>query len=118
MAEQQFDEGATRGGIQVLEQAFTSIQQRQQNIQSTASSLASKYGGSDGGKYKQLLEQWDGHVDTILINLDKMVDELNESLKEHGLTQQSGNEQIDQAYNRSTQVFDELNGARTSAGAP
>ncbi|MET9562764.1 MULTISPECIES: hypothetical protein [Streptomyces] len=113
MAMQQSEEQATRNGIMALEQAFSSIQTRQQGVQSIGQGLASNYGGSDGGKYKQLLEQWDGHVDTILINLDRMVDELNSTLKEHGLVQGSSNDEIDQAYSRSTSVFDELNGTTT-----
>jgi uncharacterized protein YukE len=92
-----------------LEQAFTGVQRCQQDVQSTSHTLASNYGGADGGKYKKLLEQWDEHVDTILINLDRMVDELNETLREHGLAQGSSNEVINQQYDRSTAVFDELN---------
>ncbi|WP_239135363.1 hypothetical protein [Streptomyces sp. SID12488] len=110
MTMQQSEEQATRGGIRVLEQAFTSIQQRQQGVQETAADLSTKYGGQDGGKFKSLLEQWDGHVDTILVNLDRMVDELNNTLTEQGLTQGSSSDAIDQEYSRSTQVFDELNG--------
>ncbi|MGW1505859.1 WXG100 family type VII secretion target [Streptomyces mirabilis] len=107
---QKSEEQATRNGIGVLEQAFTSIQQRQQGVQSTAESLAGQYGGADGGKFKSLLEQWDGHVDTILVNLDRMVDELNNTLTEQGLVQGSSSDSIDQEYSRSTAVFDELNG--------
>ena len=115
MAMQQSEEKATRDGIMALEQAFSSIQTRQQDVRATADTLASNYGGVDGGKYKRLLEQWDGHVDTILINLDRMVDELNNTLKEHGLVQGSRNDAIDMEYSRSTQVFDELNGTNTSS---
>ncbi|MDW4906225.1 hypothetical protein RB628_12970 [Streptomyces sp. ADMS] len=110
---QQSEEQATRGGIRVLEQAFSAIQQRQQGVQNTAADLSTKYQGQDGGKFKSLLEQWDGHVDTILINLDRMVDELNNTLLEQGLVQGSSTEAIDQEYSRSTQVFDELNGYNT-----
>ncbi|MFE5923234.1 hypothetical protein [Streptomyces sp. NPDC056468] len=115
MAMQQSEEQATRNGIMALEQAFTSIQSRQQDVQTTGQNLATGYGGADGGKFKQLLEQWDGHVDTILINLDRMVDELNGTLKEHGLMQGSASDSIDMEYSRSTAVFDELNGTHTSS---
>ncbi|GAA4949276.1 hypothetical protein GCM10023238_14500 [Streptomyces heliomycini] len=64
---------------------------------------------------RKLLEQWDEHVDTILINLDRMVDELNGTLREHGLVQGSSNDAIDAEYSRSTQVFDELNGTNTAS---
>ncbi|PNV36651.1 hypothetical protein C1708_10070 [Streptomyces sp. DH-12] len=115
---QQSEETATRNGIMALEQAFTSIQTRQQDVQATAENLAMSYGGADGAKFKKLLEQWDGHVDTILINLDRMVDELNETLREHGLVQGSTSDAIDAEYSRSTAVFDELNGTNTSSGTP
>jgi hypothetical protein len=110
MAMQQSEEHATRNGIQALEMAFSGVQRCQQDVQSTADTLATHYQGADGGKFKKLLEQWDGHVDTILINLDRMVDELNTTLTEHGLAQGSSNEAIDGEYTRSTAVFDELNG--------
>ncbi|MGX1267316.1 hypothetical protein [Streptomyces phaeoluteigriseus] len=115
MAMQQSEERATRNGIMALEQAFTGVQRCQQDVQSTSHTLASNYGGVDGGKYKKLLEQWDEHVDTILINLDRMVDELNGTLREHGLVQGSTSDAIDTEYSRSTQVFDELNGTNTSS---
>ncbi|GAA4792672.1 hypothetical protein [Streptomyces ziwulingensis] len=114
MAMQQSEETATRNGIMALEQAFTGVQRCQQDVQSTSDNLAGNYGGSDGGKYKGLLEQWDSHVDTILVNLDRMVDELNGTLKEHGLVQGSSSESIDTEYSRSTAVFDELNGTQTA----
>ncbi|MFJ2648022.1 hypothetical protein ACIO1C_14960 [Streptomyces sp. NPDC087420] len=110
MAMQQSEEHATRNGIMALETAFSGVQRCQQDVQTTAGTLASNYGGSDGGGFKRLLEQWDGHVDTILLNLDRMVDELNSTLTEHGLAQGSSSEAIDQEYSRSTAVFDELNG--------
>jgi hypothetical protein len=113
MAMQQSEEHATRNGIMALEQAFSGVQRCQQDVQTTAMNLTNNYQGSDGGKFKELLVQWDGHVDTILFNLDRMVDELNQTLMDQGLTQGSSNEQINEAYSRSTQVFDELNGYNT-----
>ena len=71
--------------------------------------LSSSYGGSDGGDYGKLLDQWDGNVDIILANLDRMVDELNETLRSHNLVQGSSNDSNDSEYQRSTQVFDRLN---------
>lgn len=115
MAMQQSEEQATRGGIMALETAFSDISRRQHDVQSTAGNLANSYQGADGGKFKQLMETWDGHVDTILINLDRMVDELNETLREQGLVQGSSSEAIDAEYSRSTAVFDELNGTDLSS---
>ena len=43
------------------------------------------------------------------------VDELNGTLREHGLVQGSTSDAIDSEYSRSTQVFDELNGTNTSS---
>jgi uncharacterized protein YukE len=109
VAMQQSEEGATRNGVMALEQAYSGVLKCQQDVQSTRANLASGYGGADGNQYGKLLDQWDGHVDTILTNLDRMVDELNNTLKEHGLTQGSANESIDSEYSRSTNVFDTLN---------
>lgn len=114
MAMQQSEERATRNGIQALEMAFSGVERCQRDVQGTSQNLANNYGGSDGAGFKRLLEQWDGHVDTILLNLDRMVDELNNTLTEHGLVQGSSNEEIDKEYSRSTTVFDELNGTNTS----
>ncbi|WP_327419134.1 hypothetical protein [Streptomyces sp. NBC_01233] len=106
---QQSEEGATRNGIMALEQAYSGVLKCQQDVQGTRQNLASGYGGADGGQYGKLLDQWDGHVDTILTNLDRMVDELNSTLTEHGLAQGSANESIDSAYSQATNVFDTLN---------
>ncbi|WP_254885917.1 hypothetical protein [Streptomyces sp. NA02950] len=93
-----------------LEQAYSGVLRCKQDVQSTRQNLASGYQGADGGGYGRLLDQWDGHVDTILVNLDRMVEELNQTLREHGLVQGSSNESIDAAFTRSSGVFDQLSG--------
>ncbi|MFI5689326.1 hypothetical protein [Streptomyces sp. NPDC051636] len=108
MAMQQSEEGATRNGIKALEQAYTGVQHCKQDVQSTRHNLASGYQGADGGSYGKLLDQWDGHVDTILVNLNRMIEELNQTLREHGEAQGSSNESIDAAFSRSASVFDQL----------
>ncbi|MFD9545713.1 hypothetical protein [Streptomyces sp. NPDC060022] len=116
MALQQSEEAATRNGIMSLEQAYSGVLKCQQDVQSTRHNLSSSYGGSDGGGYGKLLDQWDGNVDIILTNLDRMVDELNETLRSHNLVQGSSNDSIDAEFQRSTSVFDQLNpGANHSA---
>ncbi|GGS53528.1 hypothetical protein AB0E75_25250 [Streptomyces griseoviridis] len=115
MAIQQSEERATRNGITALETAFTAVLRCQQDVQSTSGNLATAYQGADGGAFQKLLEQWDGHVDIILKNMDQMVDELNNTLKDNQLMQGSANEAIDGAYARSTSVFDALNGTTLSA---
>lgn len=109
MAMQQSEESATRKGIQALESAYSGIMRCQQDVQSTRYALAGGYGGCDGNKYQGLLEQWDNHVDTILVNVDQMINELNNTLKEHRLAQGSSNEAIEREYDRSRDVFHELN---------
>lgn len=109
MAMQQSEEAGTRSGIMALEQAYSGVLRCQQDVQSTRYALAGGYGGGDGKKYQELLEQWDNHVDTILVNLDRMVHELNDTLGEHRRVQGSSNEAIDREYNRSTDVFHTLN---------
>ncbi|MGC9501096.1 WXG100 family type VII secretion target [Streptomyces sp. WG7] len=109
MALQQSEEGATRNGIQALEMAHTGVQRCQQDVQATRNNLGTSYGGSDGGAFGKLLDQWDQNVDTILLNLNRMVEELNETLREHGLTQGATNEVIQGQQLRSSMVFDGLN---------
>ncbi|MFF3243736.1 hypothetical protein ACFYWY_08375 [Streptomyces sp. NPDC002870] len=109
MAMQQSEETATRNGIKALEQAYSGVMRCQQDVQSTRYAIAGGYGGSDGKKYQELLEQWDNHVDTILVNLDQMVHELNDTLGEHRRVQGSSNEAVDREYDRSTDVFHTLN---------
>ncbi|MEE1940112.1 hypothetical protein V1L54_12000 [Streptomyces sp. TRM 70361] len=109
MSLQQSTEESTRNGIEALSMAFKGVQRCQQDVQGTRQNLGTSYGGSDGGAFGKLLDEWDRNVDTILLNLDRMVDELNETLREHGLAQGSSNEAINEQYNRSTTVFDELN---------
>ncbi|WP_217145786.1 hypothetical protein [Streptomyces sp. AC627_RSS907] len=115
MAIQQSEEQATRNGIMALEMAFSAVLRCQQDVQSTSGNLANAYQGADGGGFQKLLAQWDGHVDTILKNMDQMVDELNNTLKDNQLMQGSANEAIDAAYSRSTSVFDALNGTTTTS---
>lgn len=107
MAMQQSEEQATRNGIGSLETAFSSILASQQHVQTTAMNVG--YGGRDGQKFKLMLDTWDGHVDRILLSLDQMVDELNNTLTEHGELQGSTSDAIDAEYSRSTAVFDQLN---------
>ncbi|MFI5689979.1 hypothetical protein [Streptomyces sp. NPDC051636] len=109
MATQQSHEAATRHGITALEQAYSGIFRCQQDVQSTRFALSGGYGGCDGNKYQKLLEQWDDHVDTILVNLDRMVRELNGTLVEHRRAQGSANDAIDGEFKRSREVFSTLN---------
>ncbi|WP_254885915.1 hypothetical protein [Streptomyces sp. NA02950] len=109
MAMQQSEEASTRSGIRALEQAYTGVLRCQQDVQGTRHNLASGYQGTDGGGYGTLLDLWDGHVDTILVNLDNMITELNNTLAQHNLVQGSSTEAIDNAYNKSSDVFHTLN---------
>ncbi|KUJ41124.1 hypothetical protein ACWDR2_27695 [Streptomyces sp. NPDC003631] len=108
---QQSSEQATRNGIQALESAFSGIMKSRQDVDGTRATLSSGYQGSDGGQYGQLLQQWDEQVNVILRNLEDMVDKLNTSLVEHGKTQGSSNDAINQAYNSSDAVFHQLTGS-------
>lgn len=108
---QQSSEGSTRNGIMALEQAYSSIQASLQDVENTKNNLASSYQGSDGGKYGQLLDQWDDQVQIILKNLNDMIDKLNQSLTEHGKMQGSANESVDSAYSASQAAFEALAGS-------
>ncbi|MFJ8754206.1 hypothetical protein ACIREO_33505 [Streptomyces sp. NPDC102441] len=110
MAMVRVEEQATRNGIMSLEQAFTGVQRCQQDVQSKSDTIANSYGGEDGKAYNGLMRKWDEQVSTILVSLDRMIDELNTSLTEQGKTQGSSSEAINTAYSRSSSVFDELQG--------
>ncbi|MDQ0790860.1 uncharacterized protein YukE [Streptomyces sp. B3I7] len=107
---QQSSEHSTRNGIQALESAFSGIMKIRQDVDGTRSTLGAGYQGSDGGQYGQLLGQWDEQCNVILKNLEDVIDRLNQSLVEHNKTQGSSNDQINQAYNSSQSVFDQLAG--------
>ncbi|WP_327249987.1 WXG100 family type VII secretion target [Streptomyces sp. NBC_01320] len=105
---QQSEVGATRNGISALEQARGGVLRCQQDVQNTRTGLSSGYGGADGGAFGNLLDQWDQNADIILSNLDRMIDELNQTLSEHGMTQGSANDSISGELNKSGSVFDTL----------
>lgn len=107
---QQSSEQATRNGIQALEAAFSGILKSRQDVDNTRATLSSGYQGSDGGQFGALLAQWDEQCNTVLRNLEDMVDKLNTSLVEHGKAQGSSNDAINQAYNASQSAFDQLIG--------
>jgi len=107
---QQSSETSTRNGIMALEQAYTGVQNSLKDVESTRFNLASNYMGSDGGRYGQLLRQWEDQVEVILKNLQDMIDKLNQSLAEHGKVQGSSNDSIDSAYSNSQAAFDALTG--------
>jgi uncharacterized protein YukE len=105
---QQSSETSTRNGIMALETAYSSIQSSLQDVENTKNNLASNYMGSDGGKYGQLLDQWDDQVTIILKNLNDMIDKLNQSLAEHGKMQGSAHEAIDSGFSASQAAFEAL----------
>ncbi|MEH0422060.1 WXG100 family type VII secretion target [Streptomyces sp. B21-083] len=107
---QQSNEQATRNGIQALEAAFSGIMKSKQDVDQTRATLSSGYQGSDGGQFGSLLKQWDDQATSILRSLEDMVDKLNQSLSQHGKTQGSSNESINQAYSQSQAAFDQLAG--------
>ncbi|MFB7054893.1 hypothetical protein ACFCXT_17460 [Streptomyces vinaceus] len=107
---QQSEERATRNGIQALELAFSGIVKCRQDVDGTRANLGTGYGGSDGGQFGSLLEQWGDQTETILANLQDMIEKLNTSLVEHGKAQGSSNEAINQAYTQSQSAFDQLMG--------
>ncbi|MEV0850170.1 hypothetical protein AB0J21_30590 [Streptomyces sp. NPDC049954] len=107
---QQSEERATRNGISALEQAFTGIQNSRQDVESTKWNMAQTLKGSDGKAYQDLLAQWDEQAEIISRNVRDMIDQLNETLTQQGLTQGSSHDSVDQAYHQSDAVFDALSG--------
>ncbi|MER5936922.1 hypothetical protein ABT121_06310 [Streptomyces sp. NPDC001928] len=100
-------EGDTRNGINALEQAFSAVQRSRQEVENTKYQVG--MGGSTGGKYQELLTKWDNQAEVISRNLKEMIDELNNTLRESGLTEGSTNDTVNQAYQQSQSVFDTLN---------
>jgi uncharacterized protein YukE len=107
---QMSNEQATRNGIQALESAFTGIQKSRQDVDTTATTLSVGFGGGDGSQFQQLLHQWDDYANVIQKNLEDMINQLNHTLQEHGKTQGSSNEAINQAYKQADSIFDQLTG--------
>ncbi|MEU3185081.1 hypothetical protein ABZ707_12895 [Streptomyces sp. NPDC006923] len=107
---QQSEARATQNGVNALEQAFTGIQNSRQDVENMKFNLASGLKGSDGKAYQDLLKQWDDQAEIISRNVREMIDTLNETLRQQGLTQGSSNEAINQAYSQSQSVFDALHG--------
>ncbi|GAA2328104.1 hypothetical protein [Streptomyces cuspidosporus] len=108
---QRAEEQATRNGIQALEMAFSGVQSRRQDVENTKHGMMQALQGSDGGAFQKLLDSWDEHAEIISKNLQDMINQLNETLTQQGLTQGSSNEAIDQAYSQSATIFDNLMGS-------
>ncbi|KUM85001.1 WXG100 family type VII secretion target [Streptomyces pseudovenezuelae] len=107
---QQSEEQATRNGVTALEQAFSGVQRCRQDVDSMKNTLSSGYAGSDGGAFQQLLERWDQQAEIISVNLNSMIDTLNETLRAKGLQQGAAVQSIQEAYDRSEAIFNELAG--------
>ncbi|WP_251075627.1 hypothetical protein [Streptomyces sp. ISL-12] len=84
-------------------------------MQSTSGDLSTAYQGADGGKFQALLAEWDRLVDIIRKNMEQMIDELNNTLRDNQLMQSTATDAIDQQASRAPSVFDALSGTRTSA---
>lgn len=106
MARQQED--ATRKGINALEQAFSGVQRSRQEVETTKADTG--LGGATGAKYVDLLNSWDERAEQISKNLQQMIDKLNETLQQSGLTIGSTSDEVNQEFQRSQSIFDALNG--------
>ncbi|MFJ4622375.1 hypothetical protein [Streptomyces sp. NPDC088812] len=106
----QGDVQATRNGIQALESAFTGVVRSRQDVEATRNNLAAGYKGSDGLAYANLLQEWEKQAVVIGNNLKDMIDSLNTTLSAMHQDQGSSNEAINQAYQASSSVFDQMMG--------
>ncbi|MFE3885912.1 hypothetical protein ACFXPQ_23905 [Streptomyces lydicus] len=106
LAQQQ--EQATRNGINALEQAFTGVQRSRQELENTKNDVG--LGGDVGGSFRSLLDKWDEQAQIIEKNLRDMVNELNTTLQQSGLTRGSANDDVNQAYQKADAVFETLAG--------
>ncbi|MGP3985814.1 hypothetical protein [Streptomyces sp. 3N207] len=76
--------------------------------------MSTAVGGSVGKNYRDLLDAWDQQAEIISKNLRDMVEQLNETLRQQGLTEGSSNDAINQQYQESGRIFDELAGPSTA----
>lgn len=110
MSLSQSEESATRGGISTLDDAYDEVSNCKAAVEATRHTVETHYQGVDGKAFSDLLLKWEGHTDTILVNLDRMIDELNESLREHGLAQMTAGDGVQAQSVVSDGVFDDLMG--------
>ncbi|NSC24347.1 hypothetical protein FM076_25630 [Streptomyces albus subsp. chlorinus] len=108
---QRAEEQATRNGIQALEMAFSGVQRSRQDVENTKHGMISALQGSDGNAFQRLLDSWDENAEIISRNLQEMIDQLNETLRNQGLTQGSSNEAVNEAFSQSQTIFDNLMGS-------
>lgn len=104
------EESATRNGINALEMAFSGVQRSRQDVDNTKNNMSAAMKGSDGKAYQDLLTKWDDNAEEISRALRDMINQLNETLTQQGLTQGSSNDAINQKYTQSQQIFDDLVG--------
>ncbi|MFF4792922.1 hypothetical protein ACFY2M_24820 [Streptomyces sp. NPDC001276] len=72
--------------------------------------LSSGYKGQDGARFQDLIETWEGHANSILRGLREVIDSLNTTLSAMNENQGSSNEAINNAYQQSNNLFNELMG--------
>lgn len=116
---------ATQNGVTALEMAFTGVQTSRQDVENMKHNLSSGYAGSDGGAFQKLLDRWDAQAEIISGNLRDMITTLEETMRAQGIQQSTANDSIQQAYNRSEEIFNALAGStarplttRAALGAP
>ncbi|MFE1246557.1 hypothetical protein [Streptomyces sp. NPDC058735] len=102
---------ATQNGVTALEMAFTGVQKSRQDVENMKHNLSSGYAGSDGGAFQKLLDRWDAQAEIISGNLRDMITTLEETMRAQGIQQATANESIQQAYNRSEEIFNALAGS-------
>ncbi|MCX5400454.1 hypothetical protein [Streptomyces sp. NBC_00102] len=106
----QSEESATRNGIQALEMAYSGIVRSCQDVENTRLALGPNYGGKDGGRYQELIKAWEDQGQVIITNVQGMIDALNETLQQQGLTQGANDESVQQSFHQSQAVFDTMVG--------
>ncbi len=100
---------ATQNGVTALEMAFTGVQNSRQDVENMKHNLASGYSlSSDGGAFQKLLDRWDQQAEIISSNLRDMITTLEETMRAQGIQQNNSNDAIQQAFNRSEEVFNAL----------
>lgn len=110
MAMQKSSRTATVNGIKALDMALKGIDRIRKDVDGTGAQLMAGYRGVDGGQFQKLLKQWDEQAGIIAKNLNDMMEELNNTLREHGETQRTTTDWVTSSSQKSSAAFDALTG--------
>jgi uncharacterized protein YukE len=110
MAMQHSSRQATVNGISALGMALRGVERIRKDVESTGARLMAGYRGGDGAQFQNLLNQWQEQATIIAKNLSDVQEELTNTMRTHGETQQTTTDWVGKASQKSSAVFDALAG--------